>query len=89
MYKYLSFFGSAPPRTKLTAFYKVEGCPATNNAVENYYSTSLKKHRKNQLRTDKGIINHMKLSALKRVYNFSQPKRTLLDIYGLITLIIS
>ena len=73
----------------LTAFYKVEGCPATNNAVENYYSTSLKTHRKNQLRTDKGIINHMKLSALKRVYNFSQPKRTLLDIYGLITLIIS
>lgn len=71
----------------LTAFYKVEGCPATNNAVENYYSTSLKTHRKNQLRTDEGIINHMKLTALKRLQNFSQPKRTLLEIYGLITLI--
>lgn len=73
----------------LTAFYKVENCPATNNAVENYYSTSLKTHRKKQLRTDKGILNHMKLSALKRVQNFSQPTKTLLEIYGLITLIIS
>ena len=72
-----------------TAFYKVEGCPATNNAVENYYGTSLKTHRKNQLRTDKGIINHMKLSALKRVQNFSQPKKTFLEIYGLIALISS
>lgn len=72
-----------------TAFYTVESCPATNNAVENFFSTSLKTHRKKQLRTDKGIFNHMKLSALKRVQNFSQPKKTLLEIYGLITLIIS
>jgi hypothetical protein len=72
-----------------TTFYRVENCPATNNAVENYYSTSLKTHRKKQLRTDQGIINHMKLSALKRMQNFSQPKKTLLEIYGLITLIIS
>ena len=26
----------------LTAFYFVEGAPATNNPIENYYSTSLK-----------------------------------------------
>src|SRR3989338_2344532 len=50
-----------------TAFYHVTDCPATNNALENFYSTSLKTHRKKQLRSDKGIINHMKLSALKRV----------------------
>lgn len=72
-----------------TAFYVVEGCPATNNAVENFFSTSLKTHRKKQLRTDKGIFNHMKLSALKRVQNFTMPKKTLLDIYGLIALIVS
>ena len=66
-----------------TAFYQVESCPATNNAVENYYSTSLKTHSKKQLRTNKGIINHMKLSALKRIQNFSTPKQTLLQIYGL------
>jgi len=70
-----------------TVFYHVKGCPATNNAIENYYSTSLKAHRKKQLRTDRGIINHMKLSALKRIEDFSKPEKTLLEIYGLIALI--
>ncbi len=70
-----------------TAFYHIKGCPATNNAIENYYSTSLKTHRKKQLRTNKGIINHMKLAALKRVEGFSKPNRSLLEIYGLIKLI--
>lgn len=72
-----------------TNFYHIKGCPATNNAIENYYSTSLKTHRKKQLRTDRGILNHMKLSALKRVEDFSKPKKTLLEIYGLINLISS
>lgn len=72
-----------------TAFYNVENCPATNNAVENFFSTSLKTHRKKQLRTDKGILNHMKLSALKRVHDFSQPKKTFLEIYGFIRMIAS
>lgn len=72
-----------------TAFYSVKDCPATNNAVENYYSTSLKTHRKKQLRTDKGILNHMKLSALKRVKDFSSPKQTLLQIYGQIKLLVT
>lgn len=72
-----------------TAFYKIEGCPATNNAIENYYSTSLKTHRKKQMRSDKGIVNQMKLSALKRIEGFPAPKRTFLEIYGLIGLIAS
>lgn len=72
-----------------TAFYHIKGCPATNNKLENYYSTSLKTHRKKQLRTDRGIMNHMKLSALKRIEDFSKPKKTLLEIYGLIRLISS
>ena len=72
-----------------TAFYHIKGCQATNNAVENFYSTSLKTHRKKQLRTDKGILNHMKLAALKRVEGFSKPKKTLLEIYGLFRLITS
>ena len=70
-----------------TAFYFVKECPATNNAIENFYSASLKTHRKKQLRTDKGIINHMKLAALKRTKDFSEPKKTLLEIYGLVKLI--
>ncbi len=72
-----------------TAFYSVKDCPATNNAIENYFSTSLKTHRKKQLRTDKGILNHMKLSALKRTSDFTKSKKTFLEIYGLIGLITS
>jgi len=72
-----------------TAFYQIKGCPATNNAIENYYSTSLKTHRKKQLRSDNGIIYHMKLAALKRAQGFSKPKKTLLEIYGLFKLITS
>jgi len=70
-----------------TAFYSVKDCPATNNAIENYFSTSLKTHRKKQLRTDRGLINHMKLAALKRVQGFANPKKTILEIYGLFKLI--
>jgi hypothetical protein len=44
----------------------VNGAPATNNPLETYYSTSLKTHRKKQLRTDRGIENQMKLPAMKR-----------------------
>ena len=70
-----------------TAFYTVKDCPATNNAIENFYSTSLKTHRKKQLRTDKGLMNHMKLAALKRVQGLANPKKTILEIYGLFKLI--
>ena len=67
-----------------TAFYHIKDCPATNNSLENFYSTSLKTHRKKQLRSDKGIINHMKLSALKRVRSLTKPKESFLEIYMLI-----
>jgi len=70
-----------------TAFYAVKDCPATNNAIENYFSTSLKTHRKKQLRTDKGLLNHTKLAALKRAEGFTNPKKTILQIYGLFKLI--
>ena len=72
-----------------TAFYHIKNCPATNNAIENYYSTSLKTHRKKQLRTNKGIINHMKLTAYKRINGFTKPNKTFLQIYHLATLIIT
>ncbi len=70
-----------------TAFYRVRDCPATNNAIENFFSTSLKTHRKKQLRTDKGLINHMKLAAIKRKEGFLQPKKTLLQIFSLFKLV--
>ena len=64
-----------------TAFYFVDGAPATNNPIENYYSTSLKTHRKKQLRTDRGINNQLKLSAMKRVGMLDRPQKTLLEIF--------
>jgi ubiquinone/menaquinone biosynthesis C-methylase UbiE len=64
-----------------TAFYFVKGAPATNNLIENYYSTSLKTHRKKQLRSDRGIENLMKLSAMKRAGLLGRCKKTLLEAF--------
>jgi hypothetical protein len=65
----------------LTAFYFVKGGQATNNRVENYYSTSLKTHRKKQLRSDRGIESQMKLSALSRAGLLGRCKKTLLEAF--------
>jgi hypothetical protein len=62
-------------------FHAIPGLPATNNAIENYYSTSLKTHRKKQFRTDAGIINQLKLSAMKRAGMLNEPKTTLLELF--------
>jgi hypothetical protein len=64
----------------LTAFYFVDNAPATNNPIENYYSTSLKTHRKKQLE-EPGIRDQMKLSALKRAGIFGNPRKTLLEAF--------
>ena len=64
----------------LTAFYFVDNAPATNNPIENYYSTSLKTHRKKQLE-EPGIEDQMKLSALKRAGIFGRPEKTLLEAF--------
>jgi len=66
---------------RLTAFYWVAGAPATNNKIENYYSTSLKTHRKKQFRSDTGIENQMKLSQMKRAGLLEGCKRTLLEVF--------
>jgi len=63
----------------LIMFHFVEGAPATNNAIENYYSTSLKTHRKKQFRTDRGIINQIQLTSMKRAGMFDELKPTLIE----------
>ena len=63
----------------LIMFHLIEGAPATNNAIENYYSTSLKTHRKKQFRTDRGIVNQLQLSSMKRAGMFNELKPTLLE----------
>lgn len=62
-----------------TEFYFVPGAPATNNAVENYYSTSLKTDKKKQMRTDEGILGVLKLAALKRAGVFSSQSGNIFD----------
>jgi len=42
----------------------VDGAPATNNAIENYYSRTLKKHHKKEFRTDGGVERHLKLHRM-------------------------
>ena len=65
----------------LTEFYFMEDAPATNNLVENYYSASLKTHRKKQLRTERGIKNQMKLSAMKRAGLLGRCEKTILEAF--------
>lgn len=65
----------------LTMFHVLPGLPATNNPIENYYSTSLKTHRKKQLRTDEGILNQMRLSAMKRAKMFEEATQPLLELF--------
>jgi len=62
-----------------TAFQRIDDAPATNNAIENYYSTSLKGQKKKQLRTDHGINTHMKLSSMKRFDMVKKPQITFLE----------
>lgn len=74
---------------ELTAFYHVEGLPATNNKLENFYSVSLKTHRKKQFRTKKGIINQLKLSALVREVDINKPEITFFELFRKILSVVS
>jgi len=65
----------------LIMFHFVEGAPAANNSIENYYSTSLKTHRKKQFRTDMGIINQLQLSSMKRAGMFNELKPRLFELF--------
>ncbi len=67
---------------RYTAFYFMPGAPATNNPIENYYSTSLKTHRKKQFRSDVGIENQMKLSQIKWVGMLKGCGRTLIEVFS-------
>lgn len=64
---------------QFTLFYMIKDCPHTNNVIENYFSTSLKTHRKKQLRTDAGLKNKMNLSRYKKNVGFSNPVTSFLE----------
>ena len=64
----------------LNTFRKFKNAPATNNAIENYFSTSLKTHQKKQYTSDEGIERQMKLSWMKRAGMLKYEGKTLLQI---------
>lgn len=64
---------------QFTLFYTIKDCPHTNNVIENYFSASLKTHRKKQFRTDEGLKNKIKLSQYKRNIGFVRPIRSFLE----------
>jgi hypothetical protein len=72
---------------QFTLFYHVD-CPHTNNVIENYFSTSLKTHRKKQFRTTEGLERKMKLSVFKRNVGFENPNKTFFE-WGFIFRILS
>ena len=63
---------------EFTLFHEID-CPLTNNIIENYFSTSLKTHRKKQFRTTEGLERKMKLSVFKRNVGFTNPVRTFFE----------
>ena len=73
---------------RFTLFYDVD-CPHTNNVIENYYSTSLKTHRKKQFRTKEGLERKMRLAVFKRNIGFSKPAKTFFEwgiIFGILSI---
>lgn len=73
---------------QFTLFYTIDDCPHTNNVIENYFSSSLKTHRKKQFRTDEGIKNKLKLSRYKRNVGFMEPIKSFIE-WGKIFLILN
>ena len=65
---------------QLNMFRMIKDGPATNNAIENYYSTSLKTHQKRQYTSDEGIERQMKLSWMKRAGMLKYEGQNLLQI---------
>jgi len=61
----------------LTMFHHFKGAPATNNAIENYFSTSLKSHQKRQYTSEQGIKNQMKLARLRRLGRLGNSRKTI------------
>jgi hypothetical protein len=64
---------------RLTLLDSVTGQPIAEELHDS--KTSLKTHRKKQLRTDNGIENQMKLAAMKRAGLLGRCKKTLLGAF--------
>jgi transposase-like protein/GTP cyclohydrolase I len=73
---------------KLTSFCEWHKIPTTSNAIENYFSSTLKMGWKKLMRTVKGLKNHLKLMQMKQQEILSQTNITIIDAFFPIRLII-
>jgi len=60
---------------KLTTFCESDIIPPTNNATENYFFRTLNMGWKKRMKTDRGLINHLKLQFM-RITNYWDDKKT-------------
>jgi len=72
---------------RLTAFYGYEGAPATNNAIENYYSCSCKQIKKKQHRRNTALKRQWKLYAMKRAGLLRFEGRSLFETIAMLWMI--
>ena len=69
---------------RLTAFYRWEHAPATNNALENYFSCSCKQIKKKQHRRNTAIKRQWKLYAMKRAGLLKYDGPSLFDVISIL-----
>ena len=69
---------------RLTQFYRIEGAPATNNPIENYFSCSCKQIKKKQHRRNSALIRQWKLYAMKRAGMLKYDGPSLLDVISIL-----
>ena len=65
----------------LTNFCGTHNIPTTNNAIENYFFRTLNMNWKRRMRTDEGLINNLKLQAMRIHGVFSDVKITIPNLF--------
>ena len=70
--------------SRLTAFYGWENAPATNNALENYYSCSCKQIKKKQHRRNTAMKRQWKLYAMRRAGLLKYDGPSLFDVISIL-----
>lgn len=66
---------------KLTTFCESDLIPTTNNGCENYFFRTLNMGWKKRMRTDRGLINHLKLQFMRITNYFENKMKNLIDFF--------
>ena len=66
---------------QLTTFFESHLIPTTNNAVENYFFRTLNMDWKKRMKTDMGLIRHLKLQTIRILGIFSDVTIKIPDLF--------